>query len=242
MEAVGYVAKNGENKFHGYSYATEADLTAAVRPELAKRSLMMIPTVLSHSRTETVNQKGNKSYFTQVEVEWSVVNGETGEERKFLMPGTAEDPSDKGLYKAITGSEKYALKNLFLVPTGDDPEKDDEGNGASGHDYRMQPQPQRHNHSPPSPAPVPAPEPLSQRSSGNGEGSESVVEGKLGDLQRSESDLSLAWVSIGESKVWTRDASLIASLMDLKGASVKAVTRSKRAGSFQLLSFEALLP
>jgi hypothetical protein len=31
---------------------------------------------------------------------------------------------DKGVYKALTGSEKYFLMKAFLIPTGDDPEKE----------------------------------------------------------------------------------------------------------------------
>ena len=31
---------------------------------------------------------------------------------------------DKGVYKAITGAVKYIFMKNFLIPTGDDPEKD----------------------------------------------------------------------------------------------------------------------
>jgi hypothetical protein len=64
-------------------------------------------------------------WITDVEIDWTIRDGETGESLSFSMPGCGEDTGDKGLYKAITGSEKYALKNIFLIPTGDDPEKDD---------------------------------------------------------------------------------------------------------------------
>jgi hypothetical protein len=128
MDAVQRVPKLGENTFHRYKYATEADLTAAVRPELAKRGLIMVPNVKRSTRTPKERAEGSKGspmWITDVEIDWTIKDGETGESLSFSMPGCGEDVGDKGLYKAITGSEKYALKNLFLIPTGDDPEKDD---------------------------------------------------------------------------------------------------------------------
>jgi hypothetical protein len=128
MDAVQRVPKLGENAFHRYKYATEADLTAAVRPELAKRGLIMVPNVKRSTRTPKERAEGSKAspmWVTDVEIDWTIRDGETGESLSFSMPGCGEDTGDKGLYKAITGSEKYALKNLFLIPTGDDPEKDD---------------------------------------------------------------------------------------------------------------------
>ena len=38
MAAVERVPKNGRNEFHKYDYATESDITTAVRAELAKRA------------------------------------------------------------------------------------------------------------------------------------------------------------------------------------------------------------
>jgi hypothetical protein len=128
MDAVGRVPKRGENTFHHYHYMTEADLVAAVRPELAKRSIMMMPTITKWQRTSKGDDKG---FFTDVEITWHILDGETGEKLSFNMPGCGEDKGDKGLYKAVTGSEKYALKNLFLIPTGDDPEKDDDDKKTS---------------------------------------------------------------------------------------------------------------
>lgn len=123
MASIDRVAKRGRNEFHKYDYATEADLVEAVRGELSKRQLFIFPSVTNHSRGGDV---------TDIMVCWTFVDGESGETRDCMMPGCGKDSGDKGVYKALTGSEKYLLMKAFLIPTGDDPEKEDGGERKEG--------------------------------------------------------------------------------------------------------------
>ena len=45
MAAVERIPKRGHNDFHHYDYATEADIAATVRAELASRHIMLIPSI-----------------------------------------------------------------------------------------------------------------------------------------------------------------------------------------------------
>lgn len=45
MAAVERVAKNGRNEFHRYDYATERDITSAIRSALAAEGVMLLPSV-----------------------------------------------------------------------------------------------------------------------------------------------------------------------------------------------------
>lgn len=122
MAAVGRVPKHGRNDFHGYDYATEADIAECIRQELAKRSVMLIPAILEQQRT-AVGEKG--SVLTTLVMEMEFLDGETGESIKKPWLGYGSDKDDKGGYKAMTGAEKYFLLKTFLIPTGDDPERDE---------------------------------------------------------------------------------------------------------------------
>jgi len=137
MDAIGWVAKTGYNEFHKYHYAQEADLVNAIRGELAKRHIFIFSSVTKTVRSplevetmkwdESVKMKVptiRKTQLTEIEMDWTFVDGESGEERTVRFDGVGEDNVDKGLYKAMTGCEKYLLMKSFLVPTGDDPEKD----------------------------------------------------------------------------------------------------------------------
>ena len=128
MAKVKYIQKLGHNTAQSYKYATEADVADALRGELAERGIFIFPNMVKNERTklERVNFKGEvkTSYATDLEMEWTFVDGETGESRTCRIPGCSESPGDKGVYVAMTGSEKYLLMKSFLIPTGDDPEND----------------------------------------------------------------------------------------------------------------------
>ena len=125
MKSVGYVQKNAKNDFHGYRYASEAALLEALRPAMIEHGLVLIPSI---SNASTVDQHGN----TLVSVEYTLahISGEVWPEKITAM-GCGNDMAksgkvgDKGVYKAITGANKYLLFKLFQIETGDDPEKEE---------------------------------------------------------------------------------------------------------------------
>ena len=127
MSKVGYVQKTGKNTFHGYRYAGEADLLEKLRPAMVEAGLLLIPSV---RHVGPVDQFGNVS----VEVEYTLVHkdGDIWPE-KVVGVGCGNDKSpktgrvgDKGVYKAITGANKYVLFKIFQIETGDDPERDEQ--------------------------------------------------------------------------------------------------------------------
>lgn len=125
--AVGWIEKAGRNEFHRYNYATEASIVSKLRGELYKRNVFIFPHIIKNLRipVEIETVKGiRKTAITELDIEWTFVDGDSGEKWTVMVPGIGEDNVDKGLYKAFTGSEKYLLMKSFLLPTGDDPEKD----------------------------------------------------------------------------------------------------------------------
>jgi|SRR6185312_9105968 len=126
MEKVSYVQKTGKNAFHGYRYAGEADLLKELRPAMVEAGLMLIPSVKSVSHYD---ESGNIT----VHMEYTLVHkdGDIWPE-KIGAAGMGNDRAkngsvgDKGVYKAITGANKYVLFKLFQIETGDDPEVDSE--------------------------------------------------------------------------------------------------------------------
>lgn len=126
MKQVKYIEKKGFNKFNNYKYATESDVAEKVREVLAEQNVIMLPDVIEHSTREHTNRKGNVEYIATVKVKFTFIDGESGEEISIHSAGEGQDTGDKAVYKAITGAQKYALMKAFMIPTGDDPEGDDE--------------------------------------------------------------------------------------------------------------------
>ncbi|HHY13783.1 MAG TPA: hypothetical protein GX526_03985 [Thermoanaerobacterales bacterium] len=124
MESVKYIQKRGVNRFHGYKYATEADVAEAVREEMIKQKVVAIPTIIEDSLREIQSRKGDTNYIAKVKIKHTFIDIESGKSMEFVMVGEGQDAGDKAIYKAITGCQKYALMKLFMIPTGDDPELD----------------------------------------------------------------------------------------------------------------------
>lgn len=120
MGEVERIPKSGYNEFHKYNYVTEADISSAVRRGMADRGLMLIPSV---EKTEWTPL--GKMRLCTLTVRFTIEDGDSGETREMVVIGEGTDQADKASYKAMTGAEKYALLKLFMIPTGDDPEKDD---------------------------------------------------------------------------------------------------------------------
>lgn len=121
MREVNYVQKSGENDFHGYTYATEADVLERLRPAMLRQGLVLVPSV---QQVSAIDQYGN----TTVSVHYTLahISGAVWPQ-PIIAAGCGGDMNkkgvgDKGLYKALTGANKYLLFKLFQIETGDDAE------------------------------------------------------------------------------------------------------------------------
>jgi len=117
----GKVAKSGTNTFQKYKYVTEGDLMDAVRDELINQGLVITTSVLSAS---TSQEDGSDQYMTHVMLLHTVTDVESGESIQVQSAGSGADKLDKGVYKAITGANKYFIMKTFMLSGDDDPEND----------------------------------------------------------------------------------------------------------------------
>lgn len=135
MADVANVDKSGKNAFHGYEYASEADLLRALRPAMTKHGLALIPVATKMERIAgPPTGKGKEQWITSVAVTYRLMHGPSKESCDVQVPGCGIDGEDKGAYKAMTGALKYALRQTFLVPTGDDPDQGGRDSSGGGDD------------------------------------------------------------------------------------------------------------
>jgi hypothetical protein len=133
MSDVGYIQRTGKNQHFGYRYAGEADLLEKLRPAMLRAGLLLIPSV---SHVSPTDEHGN----THVRVDYTLAHkdGDVWPD-KICAAGCGGDKNkngvgDKGVYKAITGANKYLLFKLFQIETGDDPEREEAGDYRSGNE------------------------------------------------------------------------------------------------------------
>ncbi len=130
-KAIPYLQKG--KKGDQYSYVGSSQVLGAIRDELDKQELLLIPKIVDKRiLTETVenkdkygNQKKRTTYFTELDLEFVWVNAENPEET-LTIPFYAQGvdiAGEKGVGKALTYAEKYFLLKQFNIPTDqDDPD------------------------------------------------------------------------------------------------------------------------
>ena len=108
MQECSHIAKSGTNSYHGYKYATSADVMQKVNSALTKYGIASF--VSPHLAT--------------VEVEIKLVDKDSGEEAILKGLGNGQDSGDKAIAKGLTSALKYAYMMSLAISTGDDPEAD----------------------------------------------------------------------------------------------------------------------
>jgi len=133
MGELGSVKKEGFNKAQGYKFVRESDVVAALVPLLAKHHIILHTSVTSHDmRPLYTTSSGSQMWLTTITVDGTWIDGDTGETLPAsTFVGYGADTGDKGVYKAMTGAEKYMLMKGFLISTGDDPEADEKVDKAA---------------------------------------------------------------------------------------------------------------
>jgi len=124
MKGVRYVQKEDRKVNNQYTFVSHDAVVAAIRPHLEEHGLAVIPTVLKSK------QDGNR---TVMMVRVTLVNSDNPEETVSTdSVGYGIDPQDKGPGKAYSYAYKNALLKLFVLETGDDPERDNIDYKANG--------------------------------------------------------------------------------------------------------------
>lgn len=137
MEKVGYVQKTKTQGLN-YTFASETELIAALRPAMIEAGLVMTPIMASVLSDESLPTKsGGTQRRLTILRQFRLTHVDTGEYETIEVLGEAADSGDKAAGKAMTHAKKYALRDAFLIETGDDPDFErnerDEAVGAQKH-------------------------------------------------------------------------------------------------------------
>ena len=133
MGEMRHIKKEGFNEKQKYRFVRETDVAEKASELLAARGIWIHQTIISEKmRPLYTTASGAQMWLTKVKIAFKFMDGTTGEETEpQVFPGYGADTGDKGVYKAMTGAEKYFLLKSFLVSTGDDPEADEKVDAAA---------------------------------------------------------------------------------------------------------------
>ncbi len=123
MSQVGYVKKQRSPNLN-YSYAGEAALIAALRPEMVEQGIVVfVDSVHDVTTRDYVTGKGTSMVNVTLTVIFRFVHAPSQTYITVAARGEGMDTGDKANNKAMTCAYKYALRQTFMIETGDDPDR-----------------------------------------------------------------------------------------------------------------------
>lgn len=158
MAEVGYVQKTRvkDGKGPGYTFASEAAITGAMHEACAKHGVLIAPSsVHVVEREQYESRGGGRMTRTVLRVTYSLRHAFSADSDTVEALGEAADVGDKSIPKAMTIAYKYALRQLNMLETGDDPDEVPSEDVAPASHHRQPPPPSRHPPAPPRQAPPP---------------------------------------------------------------------------------------
>lgn len=171
MREVGAVGKNKKNQGQGYNFRGIDDMYNALHEHLSNAGVFATPRVIKREREERTTGKGGLLIYTILDVE-HIFYAEDGSNISVITTGEAMDSGDKSSNKAMSAAFKYALMELFCIPTEEKLDTEYSNPEPAPRKRAPEPQqqaPQRPQPQPPAPraqAPQPQQRPSQRRDSG----------------------------------------------------------------------------
>lgn len=126
MADIGAVSKSQTNQQQHFRYRGIDDAMNALYPILAKHGLFLVPEVLDQKREERTTKSGGNLIYSILKVRYTMYAAD-GSSVSAVVIGEGMDSADKSSNKAIAAAMKYAIFQMFCIPTedmrNDDPDK-----------------------------------------------------------------------------------------------------------------------
>ena len=129
MEEVPAIGKNQINAQQKFKFRGIDDVMNALQPLLAKNKVFIVPEILEQTREERTPSKGGNLIYSICKIRYKFY-AEDGSSIEAVTIGEGMDSGDKATNKAMAIAMKYALFQVFCIPTeemkGSDGETPDE--------------------------------------------------------------------------------------------------------------------
>lgn len=116
MNEIGAIGKNKRNQQQGFQYRGIDDVMNALYPILSKHGLFLAPEVLEHTREERTTKNGGNLIYSILKIRYTMY-ADDGSSVSATVIGEGMDSADKSSNKAMSVAMKYAMFQLFCIPT-----------------------------------------------------------------------------------------------------------------------------
>lgn len=123
IEAIGKDRTNSQGA--GFSYRGIDDIYNSLHATLAKHKIFTVPQVVEMKREERTSKSGSNLTYAILTIDFKFY-AEDGSFVTATMVGEAMDSGDKASNKAQSVAHKYALLQVFAIPTKESKDPDSE--------------------------------------------------------------------------------------------------------------------
>jgi len=122
---IGAIGKDKTNTQQGFKYRGIDQVYNALNPVMAELGIFFCPEVLDQKREERVTKNGTVLTYTLLTMKYTAYAPD-GSNVSMTVVGEGMDSGDKGSNKAMSVAMKYAMFQLFCIPTEEmkDPDAD----------------------------------------------------------------------------------------------------------------------
>lgn len=133
MAEVGHIGKSRKNAQQGYNFRGVDDVYAGLQLVMAKHGVICVPEVLEDRTEDRTTAKGSALIYRVLKIRYTFY-ADDGSSVTAVVIGEGMDSGDKASNKAMSVAHKYALLQVFMIPTDEpkDPENDSQELAAKG--------------------------------------------------------------------------------------------------------------
>lgn len=125
MEEIPAIGKDQTNKTQGFKYRGIDNVMNTLQPLLSKNKVFIVPQILEQTREERTTNKGGNLIYSICKIKY-IFYAEDGTYIEAVTVGEGMDSGDKATNKAMAIAMKYALFQVFCIPTEEMKEPDGE--------------------------------------------------------------------------------------------------------------------
>ena len=121
MRKIGAIGKDSVNTQQKYKFRGIDSVYNALNPVMSELGLFICPEILEQRREERTTKSGTALNYSILTVKYTVYASD-GSHVECTVIGEGMDSGDKASNKAMAIAMKYAMFQVFCIPTGDDPD------------------------------------------------------------------------------------------------------------------------
>ena len=116
MEQIPAISKSKTNQQQGFKFRGIDDVMNTLQPILSKNKVFVVPEVIENNREERLTKSGGTITYSIMKIKYTFY-AEDGTFISATTIGEAMDTADKASNKSMAIAFKYALFQVFCIPT-----------------------------------------------------------------------------------------------------------------------------